>query len=207
MDLLHVSGPEGLPLTLASVRNRIGAGDGESDEALTALITAAVAKIDGPNGELGRAIQPQIWEMVLDEWPCGAIVVPLPPLQEVVSISYVATTGALVGIDPEAYVVRPGVPSRIVPAFGKSWPSLRRIAGAVTVKFKAGYAADKIPEAILTAIVLEVAHMRALTERNLFLMRERVEGVGQLDYAVTDAAMTGLTDAAQGLLKGFKVYL
>lgn len=207
MQLLPVTGPEGLPLTLEQVRERIGAGDGETDAALTASILAALSVIDGPEGELGRAIQPQVWDMVLDDWPDGAIVVPLPPLLEIVSVSYVDRAGATEVLAVEAYTVRRGVPSRILPVNCADWPRRHCCAGPVTVRFRAGYEAGKIPEAILTAIVLQVAHMRALTERNLFLQRERVDGVGQQDFAVTDAAMSGLTSAAKGLLKGYKVFL
>jgi uncharacterized phiE125 gp8 family phage protein len=207
MQLLPVVAPDGLPLTLEQVRERIGAGDGETDAALTALLLAVLSMIDGPDGELGRAIQPQTWDMVLDDWPDGSFVIPLPPLQEVVSVSYADRAGTAQVLATEVYTVRPGVPSRILPVNCAAWPRGRCGAGPVTVRFRAGYESGKVPEAILTAIVLQVAHMRALTERNLFLQRERVDGVGQQDFAVTDAAMAGLTSAAKGLLKGYKVFL
>ena len=101
-----------------------------------------------------RAFITQTWELVLDGFPTGGIVLPLPPLQSVASIKYIDTDGAQQTLDALLYAVdTDSEPGLVVPAYGESWPSTRDEVNAVRVRFVAGYgAAADVPAAIKTWI-------------------------------------------------------
>jgi len=105
-----------------------------------------------------RAFVTQTWEYVLDGFPTGGIVLPLPPLQSVTSIKYIDTNGTQQTLDALLYAVdTDSEPGLVVPAYGESWPSTRDEVNAVRVRFVAGYgdAAD-VPAAIKTWIKMRV---------------------------------------------------
>jgi uncharacterized phiE125 gp8 family phage protein len=79
----------------------------------------------------------------------------------VASIKYVDPAGIIQTLDPTMYQVEPGAPGRIYPAYGKSWPAVRAIPGAITVNYTAGYgpAATDVPECVRLAIRLMVAEL------------------------------------------------
>jgi uncharacterized phiE125 gp8 family phage protein len=94
-------------------------------------------------------------------WPDKATIrLPKPPLQQVVSVLYIDTSGAQVTLDPSQYVVDTTTePGRIAPSYGNIWPIIRQQLGAVQVSFFAGYGADAsaVPDTLLTALKLLVA--------------------------------------------------
>jgi len=105
-----------------------------------------------------RAFVTQTWEYVLDGFPTGGIVLPMPPLQSVTSIKYIDTDGTQQTLDALLYAVdTDSEPGLVVPAYGESWPSTRDEVNAVRVRFVAGYgdAAD-VPAAIKTWIKMRV---------------------------------------------------
>lgn len=101
-----------------------------------------------------RAFITQTWELVLDGFPTGGIVLPLPPLQSVASIKYIDDNGDQQTLDALLYAVdTDSEPGLVVPAYGESWPSTRDEVNAVRVRFVAGYgAAADVPAAIKTWI-------------------------------------------------------
>ena len=101
-----------------------------------------------------RAFITQTWELVLDGFPTGGIVLPMPPLQSVASIKYIDTDGAQQTLDALLYAVdTDSEPGLVVPAYGESWPSTRDEVNAVRVRYVAGYgAAADVPAAIKTWI-------------------------------------------------------
>lgn len=133
---------------------------------VAAYVAAAEAHLDGANGVLGRVLVTQAWEMTLARFPRPGqhfIEVPLPPLQDVTSITYVDETGQTQTLASNTYHVIEDAtaPAQIVLAYGESWPATRRQAEAVTVTFTAGYGdtpAD-VPAPIRAAGLLMVADM------------------------------------------------
>jgi len=105
-----------------------------------------------------RAFVTQTWELVLDGFPSGGIVVPLPPLQSVASIKYIDDNGDQQTLNPLLYAVdTDSEPGLVVPAYGETWPSTRDEVNAVRVRFVAGYGSkDNVPEAIKTWIKMRV---------------------------------------------------
>lgn len=137
------------------------------------LRDVAVAHLDGAEGVLGRALLTQTWRLHLDQFPEGswrgwerdlaevAIVLPLPPLQSVTSISYVDADGQTQTLASSQYQVvnRRQRPSFVVEAVnGSGWPGTEDRPQAVTVTFVAGYgAAADVPAPIRQAILLLTA--------------------------------------------------
>ena len=81
------------------------------------------------------------WSLWFDR---GFIDVPCAPLQTVVSIKYVDTSGVQPTWDPTLYqVVAPAGPraarGRIRPAYGQSWPVTRDQMASLIVQFTCGY--------------------------------------------------------------------
>lgn len=112
-----------------------------------------------------EALMPQTWQLVLDRFPWGDIVLPRPPLISVDAIAYFDGDNALqtlTGSPAQFEVVLAGQyePARVRPSFGTCWPSTACRPDAVTITFVAGYAdADDIPESYITGIALCVGEL------------------------------------------------
>lgn len=147
------------------------------DEAqIAAYRNAAEAALDGPDGELGRAIITQTLRLTLDTFPFDGlrampIVLPMPPYQSVSSVTYIDRAGSTQTLASGAYYVVNGQsqPTQIWPAPGTVWPSTQDRPAAVTVEWVAGYgdAASNVPQDIIAAGLLMLADLyenRAATE-------------------------------------------
>src|ERR1700680_4023351 len=202
MSLSLVTAPTVEPLSVAEARARLNIGPEVTDVALSAFISAARQMIDGRDGWLGRAINTQTWDLVLDRFPTSnyyyqekgfypaevwypypqevwgmypytskrrhGISIPLPPLQQVVSVTYIdVATNAVLTLDPSTYVVIPDAPSDLSLIVGNAWPTSALTAGAVRVRFVAGYgdAGTDVPETIRTGIALQASHLRSLSQQ------------------------------------------
>ena len=134
-------------VSVPEVKRNLHVEHNDHDAMLKALIVVAIADLDGPTGRLGRALGVQTW----DWWPpatmSDALLVPLPPLREVVSIADSAGTV----LDPASYSVS-GINTSwggtITLANGGAWPP-----GSV-IRFEAGY--PSVPEPIRQAVMLMV---------------------------------------------------
>jgi uncharacterized phiE125 gp8 family phage protein len=157
-----IDGPAKEPLTLAEAKLWCRITSAADDDVVLALVAAARKRVERGT-EL--ALLTQTVEVKLDGfWGSCAIELPMPPLQEVVSVKYLDPAGAEQTLDPATYVVsthrRPG---RVWLAHGKSWPATKDEREAVTVTFKAGFGdepADLLEAApnLVHAVRLLVAH-------------------------------------------------
>lgn len=120
---------------------------------LDGLIEAATGYVEG---FLEKALLPQTWELTLPEFPDGFINVPVLPLRSVESIKYIDPDGVEQTLDPTRYETDTGS-GRIIPIYGKRWPSTRNQLNAVTARYEAGF--DEVPEQIKTAILLVVGFL------------------------------------------------
>ncbi len=144
--------------------------DGDDDEQadVEAMIAAATAHIDGPDGWLGRALGPQTLEIRFDGFDefarHGAIFLPCPPTIDVISVTYVDPVGAAQTLAADAYEL---LGRELIPAFGQHWPVVRHQREAVRIRYRAGYAADpsadplvaRVPAPITAAILLMVGDL------------------------------------------------
>lgn len=181
MRLRLITPPSTKPVSLAEVRSYLRADDDEADSDIEALMDAAIGRLDGRNGRLGRALCEQTWELLLDAFPAGDIVVPLPPLKVVASVTYLDAAGATQTVPSAQYLVdtasEPGVIS-LKP--GQAWPAAMSQRNAVTVRFTAGYgAADAVPAGIKAAIKLIAGDLYRNREAQGEVLHEN-EGVSAL---------------------------
>lgn len=125
----------------------------EDDSIIQSLIQATADRCERVTG---KALITQTWRLSLDAFPADdVILVPKPPLQSVV-VDYVNTAGTLTTLASTEYDVdTDSQPGRVMPAYGKSWPTTRDMPRAVRVTFVAGYglAPDYIPFDVRTAML------------------------------------------------------
>ena len=154
-----IAGPAQEPLTLEEAKRFLRITSSAEDDVVAALVAAARKRIERGT-EL--ALITQTVEVKLDGfWGSCAIELPMPPLQEVVSVQYLDAAGALQTLPADTYKVsthrRPG---RVWLASGKSWPTTKDEREAVTITFKAGFGDDPadVPPNLIHAMRMLCAH-------------------------------------------------
>jgi uncharacterized phiE125 gp8 family phage protein len=171
MAVYQITAPVALPVSLDEAKAHLRVLDSSEDALIGALLSSAVSMLDGRDGALGRALEPQVWELSIDGFP-EVIVLPLGPVTAVASITYIDVAGAAVVLPGSQYQVDlTGVDGRIVASGG--WPETADVPSAVKVRWSAG---GSVPAAIRTAILLLVGHW--------YLEREGGEGAAGLPPAV-----------------------
>lgn len=153
-QLTLVTPPESEPVTLAEAKFHCKVDDSDSDDYISALITAAREYAEQYQN---RALMPQAWLMTLDYFP-DIIRVSKPPLISA-SVEYDDSNDDTITLS-SAVVDTYSTPGRIVPAYGQCFPITRAKPACVRVTFQCGYAdADHVPAATKTAIKMIVAHL------------------------------------------------
>ena len=107
----------------------------------------------------GLALAPKTYELVLDAFPEGDdIELPIGPVTQIDSITYVDEDGATQTLSSGAYTTDLGSePAHVWPVYGTSWPATRAQRGAVTVVYVTGHSTTAaIPKAIRQALLLLV---------------------------------------------------
>lgn len=129
-----------------------------------------------------RAILPQTFRMLLSRFPSGysPIVLPRPPLIEVVEIAYIDGDGAdqtMADFDIARPLLLENKRASVRPAYGESWPATRSQADAVTVTFRAGYLDVRVsPEQLV--VPEDIDHGRLLLIGELYKQRsESVQAI------------------------------
>ena len=173
MDLRQIAVPATEPVLLSEARAHLRVDDTAEDALIAGWITAARMAVEDATG---RAMLPQDWELWLEEFPSrrvgsiwarsGEIVIPHAPLLSVSSVVTVAADGTETTLDEAAYqVVAPSGPiaqrGYIVPAAGTSWPiTACGVAGAVRVRYQAGYPSlSAVPAPLKAAMLLMIGDL------------------------------------------------
>jgi uncharacterized phiE125 gp8 family phage protein len=134
--------------------------DDETERALVeSYVEAATQHLDAEYGILaGGTLGVQTYELYLDAFPCGPILIPLSPLVDVVSVTYVDADGLAQSVSAADYVVdnvsRDGW---VVPVAGYAWPATLSAINVVTVQFRVGNAL--IPAPLRHAVLLLTGHL------------------------------------------------
>jgi uncharacterized phiE125 gp8 family phage protein len=182
-----VTGPTSEPVTLTEAKAQTRVDGTDDDTFLTRLIQVARETVEMI---ARRALFTQTWDLVLDDWPDDdEIVIPLPPLQSITSITYVDEDGTTTTLDTSTYVVdtyrEPGL---VLLASGASWPAVTLAeSSAIRVRFVAGWDdVDEIPQRYKQAALLLIGHLyehrEAVSEvRNLNALPLGVEALLWLD--------------------------
>lgn len=190
MALVLVSPPAIEPISLSEAKAQLRVEAPDEDQLIQSLISAARQHLDGRAGLLGRALITQTWDLGLDGFP-SLIEVPLPPLQSVMSITYVDSGGESHGLPESEYQVDAGSePARVMAASGRSWPSTRTQLNAVTVRFVAGYGDNPadVPQPLRQAILLLTTHW--YEQRGIVSIKDSVHPIGTtFDALITNYRM------------------
>lgn len=165
--LRPITAPTLEPVSLAEAKAalRYASADTTFDVTIASLLKAARQELDGANGRLRRALLTQTWEKLYDDFPTDGFEIPLPPLQSVASIVYRDADGATQTLDSGAYrlVSHGDAPSWIEPV--DAWPSVKAGAGAVVLRFVAGWAsAADVPDPIKVWIIARAGAVLAQPE-------------------------------------------
>lgn len=133
-------------ISLDTVKSLINVDTSAHDDKLRLLISAAISRLDGAEGIIGRALAPQTWQLNLCKWPENAILIPLPPLIAVTSIKYLDSNGEEQTLASSYYRVVDAdslrsyiVPSVSTDSFGNFPTLIDNQPDAVRVTFDCGY--------------------------------------------------------------------
>ena len=98
----------------------------------------------------------------MQDFPCYEIEIPLGNLQTIDSISYKNSVGTITTLTVATDYITSirGVVGRVVPAYGKSWPSFTPYPlDAILITFTCGFgAASAVPEKVIQAMKLLISH-------------------------------------------------
>lgn len=162
----QITPPESEPLALSDVEAQIQYPLPDDQRVLVGGFISAIRQ--RAEVELHRAIIAQTWEVSFDAFPTStarnpfaAIILPLPPLQSVESVTYTDQGGNVQTLAADAYVVDDSTPARILPAYGTTWPETLDYPNSVRVRFKCGYGDDMstVPACIRQWMLLNVANL------------------------------------------------
>lgn len=175
MGLVRTVSPAAQPLELAELAAYLKIPEEQLGTAsvqayLTGLLNGAVECCERV---ARRALITQTWQLTLDGfcdernfavYDCRRgwlIEAPRPPLIAVTSIQYVDNDGATQTLAASEYQVdAKEEPGRILQAYGRTWPSTRDQANAVTVTYTAGYGASgtSVPDEIKARLKAHCAY-------------------------------------------------
>ena len=158
-----ITGPAAEPVTLADAKLhlRVDADITADDTLIASLITAARQQAEH---RTGRRIGLQTWARSYDAFPAWSLLLPDPPVTEIVSIQYEDPAGVLQTMPPTDYRLRPlSEPAVVLPV--KAWPTAIAEPGAVTVTYRCGLtAADARWESLRAWMLLAIGTWYAQRE-------------------------------------------
>jgi len=162
MPLAMVTPPAAEPVTLAEAKTHLRVTAADEDTLIDSLIPTARQWAEDFTR---RALITQTWDYTLDAF-ADEIEIPLPPLQSITSVKYLDTDGVEQTLATTEYTVDTAATRGLVRlAYGKSWPSVRDQANAVTIRFVAGYGnAPAVPAPIKAACLLMLGELYARRE-------------------------------------------
>ena len=168
MALSLVTAPTSEPVTLAQQKLHLRIDTSDDDTYINLCIKAARQWVEG---QTHLAMMAQTWDYFIDGgWPTrnGLLWITLPlnpvPAQtspSTVIITYVDSDGASQTLAQTQYtLVGRRYGSYIVPAYGVSWPTVRNVPNAITVRFLAGSNSSPVafPQELHQAVMILAGH-------------------------------------------------
>lgn len=148
------------PVSLGEAKQHLRVDHSDEDALIAVLIQSARQEVETLTGRfLMRQTVDLSFDAFADPLPLGA------PLVDAVSVSYVDPDGATQVLSPSIYAVEipsvaPEPPGTLRLAFGATWPALRDVAHAVTVRTVLGAAQPSdVPPALRAAMLLLIADL------------------------------------------------
>lgn len=182
-----ITGPVSEVISLEAAKLQLRVTNNAQDDLIERNISIARAYIESR----GQILSTQVWETLLDEFPCdGIIPIWKSPVQSVDSVSYLDPSGAGQTWSTDSYhVARGSYPTRITLLPATSWPSVQCQPEAITIRLTLGYNSSpvSVPWQLIGAMHLLIGHLQ--------LHREAV-----IDGSVTELpiGMEDLIDSAIG---------
>lgn len=158
---VRIAAPSGLPVSLADAKQHLRVEHADDDVLIGAYLAAAVERLDGWAGILGRCLVTQTWRAAYDGFTGDRYLrLPFPSVSAVV-VRYTDTAGAEQTIPGTDYdLIDDAIGSAIVLKASAAWPATGDRADAVRVEITAGYgAAADVPAPIRAAILLMVGDL------------------------------------------------
>lgn len=147
--------PAAAVIDLPTLKAHLRVDHSADDSLISAYILAAMSYAQHYTGV---AIGEQEIELALDEFPDGAIALPLAPVTSIVSLTYVDLLAATQTLAGSAYSLDDfGISHWCMSAAGTEWPDTYEAANAVRVRFMAGRAT--LDPAVKAALMLLVGHL------------------------------------------------
>ena len=137
-SLRLITPPAAPPVTLEAAKAWLRVDHADEDALFSALVVSATRLLDGRAGILGRCLEAQTWELLLDAFPEAEIRLPLGPVASVASVKFTDPEGA------EGTVPAGDFELDNFEAFGAwlvptaPWPATMETIHAVRVRFVAG---------------------------------------------------------------------
>ncbi len=157
-----VTPPALAPVTLAEAKAHLRVTHDEENPLIISLIDAAVSRLDGWSGILGRCLVTQRWRQ--HAWGWGSLRLPFPDVSNVV-VTYRAGDGSELTVAEADYRLDMLLSGPHV-VFGSDWSFPALLSGGaapVSIEFDAGYGAPAaVPAALRQAILV---HVQALYDR------------------------------------------
>ncbi len=172
-----ITPPVGLAVPVEYAKRHLRSLGNSDDVLVETWIRAATSYVEE---QTGRQLLTATREAWLDQFPglpgatyrCSKIELPHPPLQSVVSVSYIdgdgneqvyedgSTSPASSAVNVRAPQGDYAVPGTVEPLAGGSWPAVRDETGAVRIRYVCGYGSDAadVPELLRGVILYLVAH-------------------------------------------------
>lgn len=152
-----VTPPEEYPVTLEDAKEHLNVSSDVDDTRIERSIRAST---ESAEIYTGRKLITQTWDLYIDRF-YDEIKLPFPPLQEVVSVQYLApetNSPDWQTLSTSVYSVDTySQPGRVLRANNQSWPETRCILNAVRIRFTAGYGdAEDVPERFKDYILLDI---------------------------------------------------
>ncbi len=147
------------PVTLAEAKAQCRVSIDEDDALIANLITAGREAVETI---MRMSLSDQTYDMYLNSWWSGDLILPLPPLQSVTSITYTDIDAvATVWSSANYHVSTAQFPGRVVLKTNISFPAVElKEVDAIVVRFVSGYAdAGDMSQLIKQAILLTVGHL------------------------------------------------
>jgi len=194
MGLKLITPPQAEPISLEEAKKHLRVDHSYDDDYIESLISVVRMAVDGKDGWVGRALVEQTWELHLDQFPGHEIKIPLPPLQEIVSVKYDDGDGVEQTVDPVNYAVDTlSEPGWVVPISSFSWPLTISAINCVRIRFVAGYEPDgespndfgaNVPAPIRQAMKLDLSDL--YENRGNIIVGQTVHELSRASKALLD---------------------
>lgn len=163
MNLKIITAPTVEPISLIVAKSHLRVINTADDTLIASKIITARHHCENI---LHRALASTTFELIMGNFPCNKIVLPMPPVESVTSIKYKDCDSIETTMPTADYIFYNSEPAIIVPDYGISWPSFTPYpVGAVKIRFIAGYktsgsdASLIIPEEYKQAMLLLIGHL------------------------------------------------